>query len=251
MILLKFILGKARTVNYDTITSTMDVVTTHINEDSPEVIIIMANEQFTGRGRDDSSWYSPRGGFYGTFVLPFIGSLNSTQMRLIHYMAALSVVTAIKKLTETSVKIKWPNDVVISNQKLGGILLEVLSLKFNYLLIGIGINVNVSTEDFEQFVDFSATSLYDEVKNQIDLNLLKENITYKLLHYLELFQEKEDEVNIQELNYFLFNKGKNHIYKDKEMVCEGIDQEGFLILNNDEERILISIEKSREIKLVY
>jgi len=251
VILLRFILGKARTVNYDSIPSTMDVVTTHINEDSPEVIIIIANKQLTGRGRDDSSWYSPRGGFYGTFVLPFDGSLDSVQMRLIHYIAALSVVTAVEELTEISVKVKWPNDIVISKRKLGGILLEVLSLKCNFLLIGIGINVNVITEDFAQFTDLLATSLYDEVKKQIDLNLMKEKIIHNILQNLELFQEKEVEGIIQKLNQVLFNKGKNHIYKDKEMVCEGIDQEGFLILKNDEKRVLVSIEKSKEIKLLY
>ena len=229
----------------------MDVVTTHINEDSPEVIIIMANEQLKGRGRDESSWYSPRGGFYGTIVLPFTGSLNSVQMRLIHYITALSIVTAIKELTEISIKIKWPNDVVISNQKLGGILLEVLSLKINYLLIGIGINVNVSTEDFAQFLDLPVTSLYDEVNKQIDLNLMKENITNNILENLLLFQKKDVEGIFQKLNHVLLNRGKKHVYKDKEIVCEGIDQEGFLILKKGGERILISIEKSNEIKLVY
>jgi BirA family biotin operon repressor/biotin-[acetyl-CoA-carboxylase] ligase len=90
-------------------------------------------------------------------------------------LAAVAVNKAIKKVTKVSCGIKWPNDILCGNKKLVGILTEMTAEidAINYIVIGMGINVNISKGEFPPELDNIATSLAQEAGGPISrLDLL-------------------------------------------------------------------------------
>ncbi|MCX6100699.1 MAG: biotin--[acetyl-CoA-carboxylase] ligase, partial [Candidatus Bipolaricaulota bacterium] len=104
---------------------------------------VAADEQTAGRGRHGRSWLSPTGGLYVTFIVPNDG--------LIALRAGLAAARAVEDLS-IPVRLKWPNDLIVSERKLGGILIETAR---DVALVGVGINLEESPID-------GATSLRDE-----------------------------------------------------------------------------------------
>jgi BirA family biotin operon repressor/biotin-[acetyl-CoA-carboxylase] ligase len=91
--------------------------------------VVVADEQSTGMGRRGRTWLSPVGGFYATFIV-----LNDPRIAV---RAGLAAARAIEALS-IPVKLKWPNDLVVDERKLGGILIEAVK---SLALVGVGINV--------------------------------------------------------------------------------------------------------------
>ncbi|MCX6091371.1 MAG: biotin--[acetyl-CoA-carboxylase] ligase [Candidatus Bipolaricaulota bacterium] len=104
---------------------------------------VVADEQTAGRGRHGRSWLSPTGGLYVTFIVPNDG--------LIALRAGLATARAVEALS-IPVRLKWPNDLIVAERKLGGILIETAR---DVALVGVGINLEESPID-------GATSLRDE-----------------------------------------------------------------------------------------
>lgn len=91
--------------------------------------VVVADEQLAGRGRRGRAWLSPAGGFYATFIV--------SRDPLIAVRAGLAAARAIEALS-VPVKLKWPNDLVVGEKKLGGILIEIVRA---LALVGVGINI--------------------------------------------------------------------------------------------------------------
>ena len=137
--------------------------------DDPEGIVVVADAQGSGRGRLGRNWVSPPGvNLYFTVLLR--PSLPVKETSLIVLMAAVAVVSAIRKSTGLKAEIKWPNDIFIMGKKTGGVLLEMKSYSGNMSLIalGIGVNVNMSLDMLPEELRDSATSLKIEKKRNID-----------------------------------------------------------------------------------
>jgi BirA family biotin operon repressor/biotin-[acetyl-CoA-carboxylase] ligase len=110
-----------------------------------EGIAALANAQTAGRGRLARQWHSVAGlGCY--FSLLLTPPLAASQVLMLTLMAAVAVVDALQSLVALPYDIKWPNDILVNQHKLAGILTEA-SLEgdaINYAVIGIGINLNHS-----------------------------------------------------------------------------------------------------------
>ncbi|MEQ1353536.1 MAG: biotin--[acetyl-CoA-carboxylase] ligase [Candidatus Acidiferrum sp.] len=109
----------------------------------PDGAVIIAEEQTSGRGRAGHSWHSERAaGIYTTILLR--PRLAPVQAPLLTMMAGLSAREAVQSATGLSVDLKWPNDLMISGKKLGGILTEMHAepSQVRFVIVGIGINVN-------------------------------------------------------------------------------------------------------------
>ena len=108
-----------------------------------EGAVFTADEQTAGRGRGDHSWHSPAGqGLYVSIVLrPQVAPNDVLWLSLI---AGLAVHGAIQEITTIEVDLRWPNDIMLADKKLGGILTEVgtESGRINHAVIGIGLNIN-------------------------------------------------------------------------------------------------------------
>ena len=124
-----------------------------------EGTIVVAEEQTGGKGRLERNFYSPRGkGIWFSVILrPNFLPHDAPKCTL---MAAVAVAEAMKRFNMKA-QIKWPNDIMFNGRKLVGILTEISGElgKINYLVIGIGINVNISRDDFPEELQPVAASL--------------------------------------------------------------------------------------------
>jgi len=246
-----FDIEKLRIIRYKSVSSTMDVVLDHISEDLDNPLLILAEEQTIGRGRDDSSWCSPRGGFYGTYVFVIKELLDPKKMRFIHYSVALSILKTLKEFCCIDVEIKWPNDIYLKRKKVGGILLEILTKNKNYLLIGIGLNVNSSKNDLANVKDTEVTSLFENLNLELNLNELRQKLSENLFKYLEEVMLDQIPNLVSDYNINLLNHSEKHSFNSKIYDCKGIGHDGFLILYNDEEELIVTIEESKKISFTH
>src|SRR3989338_4052002 len=138
---------------FKTLTSTNDEAK-RLAKKGIDKIIVIADKQTKGRGRFNIEWISGLGGLYMTLVLK---EKNLDKARYLTLIAAVSVAKAIKKLTKLNALVKWPNDVMVNDKKICGILTETISGKENYALVGIGINVN--QQAFNKNISNKAVSL--------------------------------------------------------------------------------------------
>ncbi len=153
-----------RVIYYPSLNSTMDVARQEAQQGAAEGTVIIAGEQTAGRGRLKRAWLSPGGSVALSVVLhPDIAYLSSLIM-----LASLAVVHSIETVTGLKSQIKWPNDVLINGKKVCGILIEsdVRGDTVNYVIVGIGINVNLGVADFPDISPI-ATSLSDELGREV------------------------------------------------------------------------------------
>jgi BirA family transcriptional regulator, biotin operon repressor / biotin---[acetyl-CoA-carboxylase] ligase len=159
-------------------------------EGAPEGTVIIAEEQLSGRGRMDRKWHSPKyTGIWMSIILrPNIPLPKAPQLTL---LTAVAIVQGIHDITGVLPEIKWPNDILISGKKVTGILteLEAEADRINSVIIGIGMNVNQTKEDFPVELREIATSLLLENGEKVSRAELIKSIFINLeklyLLYLE------------------------------------------------------------------
>jgi BirA family biotin operon repressor/biotin-[acetyl-CoA-carboxylase] ligase len=125
-----------------------------------EGTLVVADEQSKGKGRMGRSWYSPpRLGLWMSLILrPDIPPFKAPGLSI---CAGIALAQAILEMTGIEAKIKWPNDCLIDGKKVGGILLELSAEldRINFVIVGIGVNVNHSAKDFPRNLSQVATSM--------------------------------------------------------------------------------------------
>jgi BirA family biotin operon repressor/biotin-[acetyl-CoA-carboxylase] ligase len=128
-------------------------------DDGRENVVVLADEQTGGRGRLDRTWSSPPGGVWLSILLR--PDVPPTQAPLFTLAAAVATTRAVRNLG-VDASIKWPNDVLVGDSKLAGILTEMEGEadRVSWLIVGIGINANVDAEDLT--ADGPVTSLREE-----------------------------------------------------------------------------------------
>ena len=146
--------------------------------------VIISDCQTMGRGRNSRTFFSPPGGLYMSIVLRPEG-LHFENPTSVTAFAAVSVCEAIESVTEKAPQIKWVNDIFLDGKKVCGILTEAVtdfeSGGLDWVVLGIGINVSVRTEDFPRDLQATATSLYPDEKKPGVRNKLSAEIINRLL----------------------------------------------------------------------
>ena len=133
-----------KTYVFDEVDSTNIIAKARAREGAAEGTVFIAESQTMGKGRLGKSWSSPAGtGVWMSVVAR--PNIAPQQVSCITLVAGLAICQAIRELTDLPAYIKWPNDIVINGKKVCGILTEMNSEieKVNYVIIGIGINVNM------------------------------------------------------------------------------------------------------------
>lgn len=200
---------------------------------------IMAEEQTAGKGRRGRSWVSAKGdGIWSSLLLtPDIPPDRASMLTL---LAGLAVVRAIKDVTGLEGKIKWPNDVVIEGKKVCGILTEMSAQLdyINYVVVGIGINVNQSSMD-DSVAHIAASLSMLSGGSKVDrLGLL----IALLQHFEELY---ESFLTKQSLSFIMdaYNAACINVGMDLKVEAYGevsygkgmrVDEEGRLIVRDSE-----------------
>ena len=228
-----------RIVYRASIPSTQDLARKEAEAGAPEGTAVLADEQTAGRGRLGRSWASPPGtNIYVTLVArPRIEAL-----RPLSIIAPLAAAQAVEETTGLSPQIKWPNDVLLNERKLAGVLIdtEVSGSEVEYSLVGIGLNVNLDVERIPEIADI-ATSLKRELGRQVS----REAVLAALLNRFEALYVDSGPAVLEAWRARLQTLGRHVRVTFGEQVEEGlaedVDAEGSLILRRaDGSRVTIA-----------
>jgi len=166
---------------HETIGST-NTVASEIAAKTVEGAVVLADTQSKGKGRLGRCWVSPPGvNIYMSIILrPDISPRDAT---LITIMSSVACAKALRKVAGLNVTIKWPNDLIIQNKKLCGILTELKTErnKIIFAVAGIGINVNADINEFPEDVKYIATSL----KNETGIVYSRTEIAAEILNQID------------------------------------------------------------------
>jgi len=194
----------------DSTTSTNDVALDLIKTiPAPEGIIIIADSQTAGRGRFRRKWISPPGiNVYFTAILRAPEDPRDTPLSGL--VCAIATAEAIRECSGIRAEIKWPNDVIINHRKTAGVLVETRTGAhgIEFLVAGIGINVNMDQEMFPKEIKDVSTSIMMEAGREIDrVKILRSLIINLDILYKKLLDRDKQAIkqSFNQLN-FLFNK---------------------------------------------
>ena len=152
--------------------------------------VVVAESQTAGRGRLSRTWFSPPGiNLYCSIILRTARPPErlTEWLSWLPLVSALAAAEAIEQVSSIHVSVKWPNDLLISERKVGGILCEsgAGSRSDPFQIIGIGINVNGGQDDWPADLRDSATSIRQERKILVDRNRLLAQLLLELEHCLD------------------------------------------------------------------
>lgn len=219
---------------FDTLDSTTTIAREKAKENNKFNSIIIAKRQTNSKGRFDRVWTSPEGGLWFSIVLK--PEIQSNYASSITQIAAAALVKALNNMN-IDCKVKWPNDIYLNNKKLSGILTEMKCTNFdvNYIIIGIGINVNI--KDYPEELKDIATSLFIENKKEYDLSKILLNFLKEFdVIYTNLLKNHDsyEAIQICKKKSILLNKTAYLIKNgQKEQVkCIGITDDGELLIKD-------------------
>lgn len=153
--------------------STNEVVERLARDGVAEGAVVFAESQTAGRGRLGRRWHSPagRGLWFSVLLRPPLRPQAATQLTVI---SAVAVARGIERETRLQPEIKWPNDIVFGLRKCGGILLELGAEleQIRYVVLGIGIDVNLPESEMPPEIRGTATSLMEQAGRPLDRTAL-------------------------------------------------------------------------------
>lgn len=170
-------------------------------EGAPDGTVVLADAQHKGRGRAGKSWYSPPGlNLYLSVLLrPAVAAQQAALLTLISSLAVADAIDA----EGAQAQVKWPNDVLLAGRKVAGTLAELQTIgeRVETLVLGIGVNVNVSQERLDQALGttpWGATSLKAVLGREIDRVALAATLLGALERRYERFLASEAKAIVQE-----------------------------------------------------
>ncbi|MGC8657720.1 MAG: biotin--[acetyl-CoA-carboxylase] ligase [Desulfomonilaceae bacterium] len=216
--------------------STQEIAKRMAADGAPSGTAIMAINQTNGRGRSGAEWHSPPGKNVALSAIVRL-SLDVSCAPLIGLLASISVATLVENLCNPlKAYLKWPNDVLIQNRKIAGILPEARIVENNleFIILGIGININSSPADFPEHLKDSLTSSLMLTGRAFDIkdvgNRLLETLTRSVT---EVENEGVDFVpHVWEERWL--HKGCQLTRDNLSGIATGIDSDGSLLLELDD-----------------
>ena len=189
---------------YSRLASTNDEAWELIAENAPNGSLIITDNQFKGRGRFGNKWISaPSMGLTFSLILYDLKNLHKLPL-----IIGVSVCEALKEFN-FKLKLKWPNDIILNDKKIGGILCELKKINnVKTIVVGIGMNINEKADDFPDNLRKRAISL-SMVSNK---TFQRERVLAKILNHFEKNLDLLKEKNLE-----LFKKWEsfcNHINKE-------------------------------------
>jgi BirA family biotin operon repressor/biotin-[acetyl-CoA-carboxylase] ligase len=220
---------------YETIDSTNTVAAMLAEKGEKEGTIVVADSQVRGRGRFGRSWVSPPGvNVYMSIVLrPEMEPKDATMITI---MAAVACTIALRRVTGLHITIKWPNDLMVSEKKLGGILTETRSdsKRIEYAVTGIGINVNMDLDVLPDVVRKIATSIKMETGRLFLRAEIIKAVLNEINDWYNILKEKRHSEITSQWKQLTSVLGRNvEIIIGSELLkgmAESITDEGMLVL---------------------
>ncbi|MEO0092929.1 MAG: biotin--[acetyl-CoA-carboxylase] ligase [candidate division WOR-3 bacterium] len=167
---------------FETVASTQEIARSLVKKREPAIVIALSQTQ--GRGRFRRDWYSPPGGIYFSYLVFPDFSVKDKIVQLT-LGSALVVAKGLEVLSGKKIELRWPNDLMLSGKKVGGILCETKDLG---LIVGVGINLN---QPFFPTNLSDATSFFLETNQEYDIGkALKMLFTLLTNHYQNFASSK-------------------------------------------------------------
>jgi BirA family biotin operon repressor/biotin-[acetyl-CoA-carboxylase] ligase len=202
-----------------------------------EGTVIITEKQTGGKGRLGRKWFSPEGGIWLSIIL--YPHLSPAYIPRITLITAVAVVKAIKELTRIQGLIKWPNDILIHEKKVCGILTEMsaeLDL-INWLVIGLGINANIDHEEFPEEIKDTSISLKEILNQKISRVKLVQLFLREFEKCYNMLNRKESAIILNEWKLYSHTLGKKIKVKVGDRVVIGqatdINDKGALVIKKD------------------
>jgi BirA family biotin operon repressor/biotin-[acetyl-CoA-carboxylase] ligase len=204
-------------------------------------VVVAASQQTKGRGRDNRTWESKKNlGLYSSYGFHLAANIKFNFLPLTTGIAVIETLDHIMHIPRPNgFTLKWPNDILYENRKIAGILIEnTIFEKQVFCVVGIGINVAHTWDDFPTILRDTATSL--KLIAQADAPVYNIDNTSKVLAHIffsrldKLIDNETDEI-IEKANRFSsFSKGRAvTFHRGEKMIAGvfvGIDRDGGLIL---------------------
>ena len=230
---------------FDTISSTNDYLLRKEKNKNKDIKICIAEEQTKGRGRRGKSWISPK---FKNIYFSLNSYLKKEDLSGLSIAVALSVSKVLTKINVMSL-IKWPNDLLVGNKKICGILIETAKVgELTKVVIGIGINVNM---EYSELIDQEWTSIKLEKKQSVDRNSIITEMIKQLCSTLNKFEQEEFDYFLNKFTSLDLLKDKEFTLKDKPnetFIGKGIDNKGLLIAQNLKDQRIVKFS-SGEVSL--
>jgi len=230
---------------FDTISSTNDYLLKKEKSKNKDIKICIAEEQTKGRGRRGKSWISPK---FKNIYFSLSSYLKKEDLSGLSIVIALSVSKVLTEINVASL-IKWPNDLLVGNKKICGILIETAKVgELTKVVIGIGINVNM---EYSELIDQEWTSIKLEKKQTVDRNPIVTAMINRLCSTLNKFEQEEFDYFLKKFTSLDLLKDKEFTLKDKPnetFIGKGIDNKGLLIAQNLKDQRIVKFS-SGEVSL--
>lgn len=215
---------------FSSIDSTNQYLLQH--SDLPSGCVCLAEQQTAGRGRNGRVWVSPpTGNLYLSLLWHF--PLKKLPWSSLSLVAGVAVAKALAEYPYVSVQLKWPNDVLISDKKLAGILIETLSRDKMTVVIGLGLNIHMPIS-YRDSIQKPIIDLASVVKDPLNPNLLVATILKQLTEAMHLFDSQGFAPFITDWGFYHAHKGALASVSQGDALIEGkilgINTEGALLL---------------------
>ncbi|WBB38740.1 biotin--[acetyl-CoA-carboxylase] ligase [Parvimonas micra] len=229
---------------FDSIDSTNKYLKSKINEKNYGTIVI-SNEQTNGYGKNDRQFISNKdtGIYMSILINPNCLIEESLKITILTSVAVLS---AIKSVYNLDVKLKWVNDIILNDLKVGGILCES-QINLNNNIIDnmiVGIGINVKEFEFPPRLKNIATS----IENNTNIKISRNELISEIINFFDLyFIDNKNYLNLYKENSYVLGKDITVIQNDRQFFAKAIDIEdnGALIVQEQEKIIkLISSDIS-------
>ena len=240
------LLGK-RVYYFDTIDSTQNFAAKIASNHNENGTIIVSKHQTDGKGRLKRKWESPTGGIWMSIIIQ--PEFNISYITLVPIATSLALCIAIEKILKIKPKLKWPNDVLLKEKKIAGILLDtaIQSNKIESLVLGIGINFKINPSKLENKIkktsNFYGVDTLVE-KNEKPLTLVKQFL-YELENIFQIINSGYTKKIIMEWTMRSSTIGRNISMTTNEGKITGnaikLDNDGALIISNGQKnkRLLV------------
>ena len=197
-------------IYYDQIDSTNRIAKELVLEGKPSGTVVRAGMQSAGKGQYGRIFNSPVGGLYFSLLLK--PNLDLEHLPLVTLATGLACRDVIHSTFNIQSQIKWPNDIYLGDKKLAGILCENIDFcaagnTSATVVIGVGININNSIEDFSIEIQPIITTLFEHLKIQVDLHSVLSLIVTAIIKNVLLLSENRQVLLNQWQQYdYLYNK---------------------------------------------
>ena len=209
------------------------------NQEIDDFTIVYSQNQFQGRGRTTKEWISEP---YKNIAFSLFKKFKRPELEhlfLLNVIVSISILELLKKYSVRHASVKWPNDIIVKNKKISGILIENTIKKNNLINSVIGIGINVNQQKFPDLI--CATSIINEAGIAVEIDSLATELT-KIISSNFKFLELNSNFYLDQYNNKLYNKNrtvvfKNNIGKKKVGKIVKVELSGNLMVMNEKGKI--------------